>query len=100
MARQKTPWRTTLPGGIWSAVNWACYNPETLEPNASTLNGPWARLVRLPTIAPDGRELELLLTPDAALAYAERITQQANRIKGMNREHGNGWAPDSTEYTS
>jgi hypothetical protein len=94
MPPEKRTWRTTLP--TWP-VNWACYNPETLEPNCSVLSGPWARLLRLTTIAPDGRELELLLTPKQARTYAARIVRQADRIDEMNREHGNGWAPDAEE---
>jgi hypothetical protein len=95
MPREKKVWRVTLPEG-WP-VNWACYNPETFAPNSSTRSGPWTRMVRLTTIAPDSRELEMLLTPNEALTYADRIRAQAKRLIAMNEEHGNGWAPDAEE---
>lgn len=97
MAREKKTWRTILSG---NPVNWSCYNPETLDPNASDANGPWARMVRLTTVAPDGRRLEMVLTPALAREYARQITRQADALDDVNRRHGNGFAPDYERETS
>lgn len=94
MARTKKMWRTVLAS---LPVTWACYNPHTYEPNASTRNGPWARLLRLNTRTLDGRELQTLLTPRQARKLARRLDRQADAIDKANRENGNGWAPDADE---
>lgn len=90
--RPKTVWLTTLPV---NPVNWACFNIETRKPSALANEGPWARYVVLPTLAPDGRELRLLLTPAEAKAYAGRIIARADAVLKMNAEHDDGHAPDA-----
>lgn len=94
MAYEKKTWRTDLAG---VPVNWGCFNPETLHPNASDLNGSWARMVVLTTIAPDGRRLEMVLTPALAREYGRQIVDTADTMDAANRRHGDGFAPDYEE---
>lgn len=90
--RPKTVWLTTLPV---NPVGVGSFDIETYKPSATANLGPWARYIVLPTLAPDGRELRLLLTPAEAKAYAGRIPARVDVALKMNAQYDNGHAPDA-----